>query len=303
MKKVGFIGIGRMGRPMAARLLAAGYPLTVYNRTQAKTEALVAQGAKAAATPQQVVEASEIIFSMLSDDQAVEDVYFNQAGVLAGLTSDKIVVDCSTVSPELTQRLWQLADQIGAWFLDVKILGTVKPAAEGKLVVLVGGEQTAYQDCLELLKLFGQQLFYLGPAGNAAKMKLSLNIVLGLTMQAIAEAVALAEKAGLDRAQLFDILNVSNLASNFSKNKAQLILERNFTPAFSLNLMAKDLSLILSLAKQLKVPLVATAAAMTAANYGLAHQKGELDFAALTVALEEMAAVFHAEPQAYGKIT
>lgn len=302
MKKLGFIGIGRMGRPMAERLLSAGHYLTVFNRTLSKAESLVAQGAHIADSPKQVVEESEITFSMLSDDQAVQDVYFSRTGVMAGLTSDKVVIDCSTISDDLTLRLWQLADQIGAWFLDVKILGTVKPAKEGKLVLMVGGEETIYTEVLDLLKVFGQEIFYLGPAGTAAKMKLSLNIILGLTMQAIAEAVALAEKSGLDRSQLFDILNVSNLSSSFSKSKARLILERQFAPQFTLKLMDKDFRLILNLAKKLNVPLPAAAAASTAASYGAAHNKSELDFSILAVAMEEMAAIFHTEPQAYGKI-
>lgn len=302
MKKLGFIGIGRMGRPMAERLLAAGYPLTVFNRTPAKAEILVSQGAKMADSPRQVVEQSEITFTMLSDDEAVEAVYLSQPGVMAGLTGDKIIVDCSTISPDLTERLWQLADQIGAWFLDVKILGSVKPAQEGKLVLMVGGEETAYADVLDILKTFGKEIFYLGPAGLAAKMKLSLNIILGLAMQAMAEAVALAEKAGLDRATLFDVLNISNLGSVFTKSKAGLILERNFSPQFSLKLMDKDFRLILNLAKKMQVPLPATAAASAASSYGLAHNKGEFDFSVLAVAMEEMAAIFHPEPQAYGKI-
>jgi 3-hydroxyisobutyrate dehydrogenase len=258
---VGFIDLGLMGRPMAANLLKAGYDLTLWNRTASRADALVAQGAKRAATPRDVAAASEVVFTIVSDPPALESVLWGETGVFAGLRRGTVLVDSSTVSPGLARRAASVAALHGAEFLDAPVTGGTWGAEKGELVFMVGGEAETLKRVEPVLGAMGKRWFHLGPHGAGQTVKLAMNLILGLQVEAFAEALALVLRGGVAGEQLVEVLQSSMGRSVVIDIKAPMMLKGNYTPSFPLRLMHKDLSLALDLANQLGVPLPATAAA------------------------------------------
>jgi 3-hydroxyisobutyrate dehydrogenase-like beta-hydroxyacid dehydrogenase len=287
---VGVAGLGRMGQPIAANVLAAGFPAFVWNRTPDKAADLLDRGATWAETPAAVAMASDIVLTSLADPAAVETVYFGTDGLLAGVRAGSILADLSTVSPILSRRVAESAGQRGATFLDAPVAGSIKAAAEGQLGVMVGGDRAAYERCEEVFAAIGKAAFYLGPSGSGATMKLASNAILATIIQALAEGVALAEKAGLDPKDIFAVLGASSAAAPVVTAKAATVTERTYLPAtFTLALMQKDLWLALSLANELAVPMPATAIAHDMVLAANATGKSGLDFSAVTLLMEELA--------------
>jgi 3-hydroxyisobutyrate dehydrogenase len=258
---IGFIGLGLMGRPMAANLLKAGYALTVWNRTASRGNGLVDQGARRAATPCEVAAASEIIFTIVSDPPALEQVLWGETGVLAGLRRGSVLVDSSTISPALARRAAAAAVEHGAEFLEAPVTGGTWGAEKGELVFMVGGEAQTLKRVEPVLGIVGKRWFHLGPHGAAQSVKLAMNLLLAVQMDAFAEALALVEGAGIPGDRLLEVLQSSMGRSPLLDVKAPLILKDDYTPSFPLRLMHKDLSLALDLGNQLGVPLPAAAAA------------------------------------------
>ena len=203
---IGFIGMGHMGSHIALRLLASGYSLTVYDRTMEKTQPAVSQGAHAAATPRTVAEQSDVILSSVTDDVALQAVMFGPKRVLAGAQPGTIAIEMSTVSPTASRHVYEVAKEHGIQMIDAAVSGSVPQVEAGSLVIFVGGEQEIYQACKPILNVLGTSSFYMGPSGMGTTMKLVVNTLLGLNMQAIAEALILGEKSGLERAQLIEVL-------------------------------------------------------------------------------------------------
>ena len=257
---VGLIGLGLMGRPMSANLLKAGYDLTLWNRTASRADALVAQGAKRAATPRDVAAASEVVFTIVSDPPALESVLWGEAGVFAGLRRGSVLVDSSTVSPALARRAASAAALQGAEFLDAPVTGGTWGAEKGELVFMVGGEAETLKRVEPVLGAMGKRWFHLGPHGAGQTVKLAMNLILGLQVEAFAEALALVLRGGVAGERLVEVLQSSMGHSEVIDIKAPMMLKGNYTPSFPLRLMHKDLSLALDLANQLGVPLPATAA-------------------------------------------
>jgi 3-hydroxyisobutyrate dehydrogenase len=278
---VGFIGLGLMGRPMAANLLKAGYDLALWNRTASRADALVAQGAKRAATPRDVAAASEVVFTIVSDPPALESVLWGEAGVFAGLRRGSVLVDSSTVSPALARRAASVAALHGAEFLDAPVTGGTWGAEKGELVFMVGGEAETLKRVEPVLGVMGKRWFHLGPHGAGQTVKLAMNLIMALQLEAFAEALALVLRGGVAGEHLLEVLQSSMGRSGLIDIKAPMMLQGNYTPSFPLRLMHKDLSLALDLANQLGMPLPATAAARETYSAVKGAGKEDSDFSVI----------------------
>jgi 3-hydroxyisobutyrate dehydrogenase-like beta-hydroxyacid dehydrogenase len=287
---IGIAGLGRMGHPIAANILEAGFPTVVWNRTGDKAADLLDRGATWAENPAAVATAAEIILTSLADPAAVESVYFAPDGLLDRARSGTILVDLSTGSPALARRIAMAAGERGATFLDAPVAGSIKAATDGQLGIMVGGNKSAFDRCEVVFSAIGKAAFYLGESGSGATMKLVSNAILATMVQALAEGVALGEKAGLDAADIFTVLGASSAAAPVVAAKAAAVTERAYLPAaFTLALMQKDLWLVLGLANELQVPMPATAIAHDMVLAANATGKSGLDFSAVALLMEELA--------------
>ncbi|MFD2721152.1 NAD(P)-dependent oxidoreductase [Hymenobacter monticola] len=239
----GWIGLGNMGTPMARRLLAAGLPLTAYNRGPAKAEALRAEGATVAPTPAAVLDAAQVIFIMVSDDQAIRELFTGEHGLLQSGAIGKLIVNMSTVSPGVSQDVAALSRTHGHEYLDAPVSGSVKQAETGQLAIMVGGEEAAFRQAEPLFAHLGKLALRVGPTGAGNTAKLAMNTLLGFQAQGLAEAVLFAQQHGLETADLLNLIKSSALASVFINLKGEAILNENYQAAFALKLLAKDLRL------------------------------------------------------------
>ena len=286
--RIGFVGLGAMGSRMARRLLTAGYSLTVYNRTSAKAEALQANRAAVAESPRALARGVDCIFSSLADDRAVEDVYLGPDGILAAARPGTVCIDLSTIAPSTARRLAEAARARGVAVLDAPVSGSTAQAETGKLVIFVGGDEATYRGCRPLLDVLGTSS-YLGASGMGATMKLVANALLGAGMQALAEAIVLGEKAGLDRDRLLDVLSETPVVAPAHKGKLENARRGVYPVAFALSLMYKDFGLIVREAVQLSVPMPVTAAAQQLC--AVAHARGRReDYSAVIGLMEDLAA-------------
>jgi 3-hydroxyisobutyrate dehydrogenase-like beta-hydroxyacid dehydrogenase len=278
---VGLIGLGLMGHPMGANLLKAGHELTVWNRTASRGNNLVAQGAKRAATPREVAAASEVIITIVSDPPAVESVLWGENGVFSGLRRGSVIIESSTVSPGLEIRAAAAAADLGAEFLEAPVTGGTWGAEKGELVFMVGGEAATLKRVEPVLAAMGKKWFHLGPNGAGQTVKVAMNLILALQVQALAEALALVIGAGVPGENLVAVLQASMARAAVLDVKAPMILKRDYTPSFPLRLMHKDLGLALDLANQIGVPLPACAAARETYSAVKGESKEDLDYAAV----------------------
>src|SRR5882724_10649969 len=263
--RVGFIGLGAMGSRMAGRLLAARHDVLVYNRTPERTRPLEQGGAKVAPTAKQLAAGVDVVCSSVANDAALEEVMFGPDGALAGARPGAVVIEMSTVSPRTSRRLHEAARSKGVAVLDAPVSGSTVQAEQGQLVIFVGGEEDVYQKCQPILAVLGSKTFYLGPSGAGATMKLCVNTLLGLGVQALAEAIALGVKAGLPRERFLEVLGETAVVSPSQKAKLENVRTNEYPPAFALRLMFKDFGLIVETAMELSVPMPATAAAVQVA--------------------------------------
>ncbi len=279
--RVGFIGLGLMGRPMAANLLKAGYELTVWNRTASRADTLVAQGAKRAASPRDVAAASDVMFTIVSDPPALESVLWGDAGVFAGLRRGSVLVESSTVTPDLEKRAAAAAASKGAEFLEAPVTGGTWGAEKGELVFMVGGETETLERAQPVMKAMGTRFFHLGPVGAGQTVKLAMNLLLAVQVEAFAEALALVTRAGIDGQKLVEVMQSSMGHSALLDIKAPMMLKGEYKPSFPLRLMHKDMSLALDLGNQLGVPLPAAAATREILSATKGEAKEDVDFASI----------------------
>ncbi len=285
---IGFIGMGHMGSHMAPRLINAGYQLTIYDRTREKAQAIA--GASVAETPKEAAEHSEVIISIVTDDAALDEVMLGPIGALAGTHAGSIIIDMSTVSPRASRHLFQAAKTKGVAMLDAAVSGSVPQVEQGSLVIFVGGEQETYEQCQPLLTILGQSSFYMGSSGMGITMKLVVNTLLGLGMQALAEAIALGEKAGLEKDVLLDVLGQTAVLTAGQKAKLDNVRREQYPTQFALSLQQKDLRLIITEADEVSVPMPATAVALQ--MYTAALTKGmDADFSIMIKFMEQLAGV------------
>jgi 3-hydroxyisobutyrate dehydrogenase len=285
---IGFIGMGHMGSHMAPRLMNAGYHLTVYDRTREKAQAIA--GATVAETPEEAAAHSDVVISIVTNDPALEEVMFGSNGALAGTHTGSVIIDMSTVSPRTSRRLFQAAREKSVAMIDAAVSGSVPQVEQGSLVIFVGGEQETYQQCKPILDILGQSSFYMGPSGMGTTMKLVVNTLLGLEMQALAEAIALGVKAGLEKGLLLDVLGQTTVLTAGQKAKLSNVKREQYPTQFALSLQHKDLGLILSEADEVSVSMPATA--VTLQMYTAALAKGmDEDFSIMIKFMEQLAGV------------
>lgn len=282
---IGLIGLGLMGRPMGINLLKAGYSLTVWNRTASRVDELVAAGAKLAKSPQEVAAASDFLLTMVSDPPALEEVLWGSDGknngAMPGLKRGSIYVDSSTISPALARKIAAACAKRGARFLDAPVTGGDWGAKKGELVFMVGGDPQTLKEAEPILGVMGKKWFHLGPHGAGQTIKLAMNVILALQVDALAEALALVTCAGIQGEKLVEVMQSSMARSGVLDVKVPLMLKGDFKPSFPLRLMHKDLGLALDLANQLGVALPATAAAREVYNYVKGEAKEDLDYSAV----------------------
>jgi 3-hydroxyisobutyrate dehydrogenase-like beta-hydroxyacid dehydrogenase len=283
-----------MGGRMASRLLAAHHDVVVYDRTPEKARPLQQGGAKVAATAKELAAGVDIVFSSVTNDAALEQVMFEPDGVLAAARAGSTIVDMSTVSPRTSRRLHDAARSKGVSMLDAPVSGSTVQAEQGQLVIFVGGEEDVYQRCQPILAVLGSKTFYLGPSGAGATMKLCVNTLLGLGVQALAEAIALGLKAGLPRERFLQVLGETAVVSASQKAKIENARKDQYPAAFPLRLMFKDFGLIVESALELSVPMPATAAAVQVAAAEHARQAAahtDEDFSVVVRVMERLAGV------------
>lgn len=283
---VGFIGLGRMGSPMARRLLRAGFPLTVYNRTASRALLLGDDGATVVESPAKVAARSEVVITMLADGDAVRDVVCGDGGLLAGAQPGSILVEMSTIGPDVARRLSDEAAASGVLVVDAPVSGSVAAAESGTLTTIVGGARSAFDHVRPVLTAMTKEQLWLGPSGAGAGMKLALNGLLAATNQAIAEALVVAEACGIDRAEAYEAIAGSAAGSRFVDYKRDSFLRPAESPvAFTLALLHKDLQLYLELGDRLGVPLASASAAAGVLAGARESQGDAADMAAVAEAL------------------
>jgi 3-hydroxyisobutyrate dehydrogenase-like beta-hydroxyacid dehydrogenase len=291
MKRIGFIGLGTMGTPMAKNLLKAGYELYVFNRTAEKTKPLTELGAKAGSSPAAVAEHSEVVITMLAADQAVKEMVLGPDGIAQGAAAGLIVIDSSTVSPVTSKQIAGELGKRGAELLDAPVTGSEPQAIEGKLNFLVGGKKEVYEKCLPLFEAMGKANFHLGPTGAGAYAKLANNTIVGISILAFAEGVVMAAKAGIDPRVFVEIISMGGARSGQIDAKAPKVLARDFRANFSAALLHKDLGLAGEVAKDLNLPLPVTAIVKEMFGVTMAKGYGQEDVCSVIKCYEEWAAI------------
>ena len=288
--KLGFIGLGNMGSRIAQRLLDHGYRVCVYDRDLTKVEAIAQRGAVVAENILQLARTVDVVLSCLTNDDAVRSIYSEPAGVLAGARSKTIVLEMSTISPESSRELHRLGARGGIEVLDVAISGSTPAAEQGILTLLAGGNEEVFRAAKPIFQAIAKQYFLLGGSGSGTAMKLVVNTLLGVGMQAIAEAVVLGEKAGIDRERLLTVLSKTAVIAPAHVGKLAKAAINDYTQQFPLRLMNKDFQLILEAAAQENIAMPATEAAFYVNSEELARNAEE-DFSAVLRRMEEVAGV------------
>jgi 3-hydroxyisobutyrate dehydrogenase-like beta-hydroxyacid dehydrogenase len=295
--EVGYVGLGVMGNSIVRRLLAAGHQVTVWNRTPRKAEPLLAEGAGWADSPREVAAAGDIVFTMVTNTEAVRAVTEGADGILAGLRNGAIYIDMSTASPANTRALAERVKAVGASMLDSPVSGTSVTVDQGKASLMVGGEVDAFERAKPVLEAIGPRVIHVGPSGSAVTMKIAVNLSLAVQMLAFSEGVLLAEKSGIPREKAVEVMLASVVASPMVAYRGPLVLGHPDEVWFDCHMMQKDMNLALELGQQLEVPLPTTAVTnelLTAAN-GMGI--GERDFAVLFDVLAAMAGVETSIPE------
>jgi len=276
--RTGFIGLGTLGRVMAARLIAAGTPLTVWNRTLARADGLEAHRA---ANPAELMSQSDVVFLNLFDSDAVRDVLHGDQGLLQGECKGKIVVDTTTNHFDAVGAFYDALEAAGAVYLEAPVFGSVPPASQGALTIVVSGDRTTFSRVRPLLDQLGRNIFHFEQRTLATRMKLVNNSVLGVFMTAIAEAVAYGEACGIDTRTVLDILSVGAANSGVFTAKKERLAARDYEKHFSVDAIDKDLDYMQDLARELNRPLHLAPVAKAIFDAARARDLGNLDFSAV----------------------
>jgi 2-hydroxy-3-oxopropionate reductase len=288
-EKVGFVGLGIMGRPMARNLMRAGYDLVVYNRSRGKVEELIAEGAEAAESPRETAEYSDIVFTMLPGPPEVRQVVAGENGLLQGTREGSLLVDTSTSSPILARELGQTARRRGVGMLDAPVSGGDVGASEGTLSIMVGGEEVDFERAKPLFEVMGKTVVHVGESGAGQTVKACNQIVVALVIEAVSEALVLSEKTGVDPARVFEVLSGGLAGTSVMDVKAEKFLSRDFEPGGKVESHHKDLGIALEAGREHGVPLPVTATVGQMFEALLAKGRSGWDHAALLTLIEEWA--------------
>jgi 3-hydroxyisobutyrate dehydrogenase-like beta-hydroxyacid dehydrogenase len=292
--KLGFIGIGYMGRPIVQRLLESGFQVAGYDRNRNKVEELIPFGGTVEESIAAISSKCDVVLTCLPSDEAVLQVYRGPDGVFAHAQRGALIIDMSTVNPATSLELSKLGSERGVEVLDVTISGSTPVAAQGALVLFGGGDEGCFSAAESIFRAIARKYFYVGPNGSGAIMKLVVNALLGIGMQAVAEAVAFGEKAGLDRNRLLEVLSQTAVVAPAHTGKLERAMKNDYSPQFPMRLMHKDFGLILSLAATVGAEMLATRAAFEINSAQLA-QGEEQDFSAVILQMEKRDHVGSAE--------
>ncbi len=285
--KVAFLGLGIMGRPMAANLAKAGHEVTVWNRTPGKE----VEGAHTAASPAEAAKGSEVVWICVSDTKAVENVLFGAQGVAESLASGMTIVDSSTIAPSATQKFADRLRPQGVRYVDAPVTGSKVAAEGGTLIFMVGGDEVVIDSLKPLFAAMGKKIFRMGETSKGHAAKLVMNLQIAMIYEGFAEALTLGAKLGVDAETLLPLINASMVKSGVVEYKAPFILKRDFTPNFPLRLMYKDLRLALEAAKETRVKLPGLETVEELYEIAAEDGQGDLDYAATLTLLEKWAGV------------
>lgn len=288
--KIGFIGLGIMGKPMSRHLLRAGYELIVLERNRAAGE-LVAEGATAAPTPKAVAERSDIVITMLPNSPQVREVVLGPDGIIEGAPRGSVVIDMSSIAPLVSQEIARELEKAGVDMLDAPVSGGQPKAIEGTLSVMVGGKQEVFDRCYDVMKTMAASVVRTGEIGAGNVTKLANQIMVAIHLAAMSEALVLASKAGVQPELVFQAIRGGLAGSTVLEAKAPLVLDRKFDPGFRLNLHMKDLHNVLETSHEVGVPLPLTAQVMEMMQALKADGMGERDHGSLVQFYEKLAKV------------
>jgi 3-hydroxyisobutyrate dehydrogenase/2-hydroxy-3-oxopropionate reductase len=292
MAKLGFLGLGLMGYPMARNLLKAGHEVAVWSNTTAKTEQLAAEaGAKPCATPAEVAALSDVVFLCVGNTEMAERVILGPEGINSGAKPGTVVVDASTIAPSASVRIGEELAKSGIDFLGAPCTGSTPGATNGTLTFMVGGDKDVFEKAKPFFEIMGKKLYYCGGPGKGLHAKLSQNMVLSNIMQAFNEAIVLATKAGIEPPLMLDILTNSAAKSGLIDYKAPFIFRRDFTTNFSVKWMHKDIGLMLDSAEELEVPVPLTALTRQMFQAAIATGHGDEDICATIKVLEGLTGI------------
>lgn len=295
--RVGFIGLGRMGRPMTEHLLQAGHEATVHNRSRGAVAALAQQGAHPASSPREVAQAAEVIFTALPTVETVRDVYLGPDGLVPNARQGQVLVDCSTVDPETNRQIASAAAERGAPFLDAPMSGGPGGAAGGTLTFMIGGPREAFERALPLFQAMGKNIHHVGDTTAGTVIKLVNQLLVAVHTAATAEAMVFAVKAGADPQSVLDIIGSSFGGSTMLNRHVPLMIQRTFDPATSVNLILKDLGLIHEVGKHLGTRLLLTSLAEEVFKEARTAGLGDQDMSATVVPLERLSGVEVVRPK------
>jgi 3-hydroxyisobutyrate dehydrogenase len=286
---IGWIGAGKMGKPMCKRLLAEGYSLAVYDVIREKTEELAKLGAKIDfKDPSEIARYSDIIFTSVPGDPELIEVCLGERGILTAARPNSILIDTSTVTPDASAQVSRVAQEKKVRFLRATISGSTELAAKGQLTFFVSGDYTTYEECLPIFNILGKSVIYVGAGEEARYMKLLVNTMVAITAQMVAEALAFGEKAGLNWQNMINVISKSVVCSPLIQYKIETLLKRDFTPAFTVKQMEKDLDYALETAKKINSTLPLTSMVRQFLTMAEATNKGDLDYFSLLLLMEEL---------------
>jgi 2-hydroxy-3-oxopropionate reductase len=291
MKKIGFIGLGIMGKPMAKNLLKAGYSLTVYDIVPEKTKEVVKAGANAGSSNKEVAEKSEIIITMLPNSPEVKDAVLGPGGVLEGAKAGTILIDMSSIAPLASQEIAGKAKEKGVIMLDAPVSGGEPKAVEGTLAIMVGGPQETFDQVKDILGIMGASVTLVGEIGSGNMTKLANQIIVALNIAAMSEAMVLAAKAGVDPEKVFQAIRGGLAGSTVLDAKMPLVLKGNFKPGFRIELHIKDLANALDTAHGIGVSVPLSAAVMEVMQALKVDGKGTDDHGGIIQFYEKLAKV------------
>jgi 3-hydroxyisobutyrate dehydrogenase-like beta-hydroxyacid dehydrogenase len=277
IRRVGFAGLGAMGAGIARRLLGAGHDVVGWNRTRERAEPLLDAGMGWADTPRELAASVDVLFTILTDTAAIEATAEGEDGVLAGLRKGSVWADISTIAPGASVALAERVNATGAWFLDCPVSGSPATLAAGEMSVMVGGDRAAFEHVSEVLHAIGPKVTYIGPNGHAILTKVAINLALVVSVTALAEGVALVEKAGVDRAAVVDAVLKSVIASPVIGYRAPLLVDDSVVFA-DVELQQKDLVLAQELARRLGVAVPTCAAAGEMLSAARGSERSDRDF-------------------------
>lgn len=290
MQRIGFIGIGLMGSHMAQHLIKAGYPMTIWNRSEEKARDLLAAGATWADSPKKVASSSDVVITMVTDSNASEQVICGTDGVLEGAREGSILVDMGSIAPEMSRSIAGKARKAGVWMLDAPVTGNPKVAQAGNLGIMVGGPRETFENCVPIFEVLAAKIVYVGDQnGMGTTLKLINNLILGVAIEAVSEAMVLSSKVGIDPQKVIDITSVGGARTGAMETRGPRMIRRDFSPGFSTDNMYKDLSSVIKLADEYGVSLPTTSITWDILRAAKSRGYGAKDSCCVVTVLEDLA--------------